>query len=173
MSDEKAIYDLIADDDSGRPALPPAPPLEVMLKQKDVAADRGDCPSCGYDLRGINSERCPECGAMYRESLEKKRRRRLWVHDAMALRWIAIGMAPMLAWFIILMGVLWLEMTHTAMTVRALGMFVAIASMAWAGMNAGEEGGFESDMGLAFLVAVVTGAVNLAFYTTVCARVVI
>jgi len=29
----------------------------------DAAADAGRfCPACGYDLRGIDSDRCPECG---------------------------------------------------------------------------------------------------------------
>ena len=29
-------------------------------------ARQGLCPRCGYDLRGINTERCPECGARVR-----------------------------------------------------------------------------------------------------------
>ena len=27
---------------------------------------QGLCPNCGYDLRGINTERCPECGTRVR-----------------------------------------------------------------------------------------------------------
>lgn len=32
------------------------------LDQSSVSAPERFCPGCGYDLRGIASERCPECG---------------------------------------------------------------------------------------------------------------
>jgi hypothetical protein len=34
----------------------------VRLNAKRVWAAHGLCAKCGYDLRGDNSERCPECG---------------------------------------------------------------------------------------------------------------
>jgi hypothetical protein len=35
---------------------------------------QGLCPRCGYDLRGINTERCPECGT-------RLRLRRPWLQE--------------------------------------------------------------------------------------------
>ena len=34
--------------------------LEIERQRK------GLCPRCGYDLRGLNAARCPECGARLR-----------------------------------------------------------------------------------------------------------
>ena len=31
--------------------------------RRRVRIKRGQCASCGYSLRGITSEKCPECGA--------------------------------------------------------------------------------------------------------------
>lgn len=40
----------------------PDPPPEPLLRQ--LLADRDvDCPVCRYNLRGLRSDHCPECGA--------------------------------------------------------------------------------------------------------------
>jgi hypothetical protein len=36
---------------------PPDPALAALLQEHDVP-----CPCCGYSLRGLTSDRCPECG---------------------------------------------------------------------------------------------------------------
>lgn len=43
-------------------ALPPARALR-RARLLRLRRARGLCPSCGYDLRGAEHERCPECGA--------------------------------------------------------------------------------------------------------------
>ena len=36
--------------------------LNNRIVTMDVARRAGRCPGCNYDLRGINSDKCPECG---------------------------------------------------------------------------------------------------------------
>lgn len=53
-----------------------SPALRIFLSEGDVA-----CPECGYNLRGIGAETCPECRARLRLQLEPIRKpnsRRLW-----------------------------------------------------------------------------------------------
>jgi len=55
-------------------------PLSVFPIRRRLRARRGRCPKCGYDLAGVGSQPCPECGASRRragpipqaEGLERK-----------------------------------------------------------------------------------------------------
>lgn len=49
-------------------SLPPAPDEEVTAPLLEVyLAERDEpCPACGYNLRGLTSDRCPECGQALR-----------------------------------------------------------------------------------------------------------
>ena len=38
---------------------------ERMLRIKLINSDMIPCPDCGYNLTGLKSTRCPECGAWY------------------------------------------------------------------------------------------------------------
>src|SRR5262249_3110784 len=54
-----------------QPAEAPEPALVSFLAARDAA-----CPSCGYNLKGVESARCPECGT--RLELSLVRRSPLW-----------------------------------------------------------------------------------------------
>ena len=61
----------------GSLALVTALPVAAWLAARGRAAlrartrrRRGLCPACGYDLRGLESERCPECGAGEKARIE-------------------------------------------------------------------------------------------------------
>lgn len=56
--------------DGSPPSPAPAAPPGEPPPNRPPAADELSCPDCGYDLRGIASARCPECGlAIDREQL--------------------------------------------------------------------------------------------------------
>jgi uncharacterized paraquat-inducible protein A len=44
------------------PAAPEQPAPEQLLRQY-LAMHDAACPVCAYDLRGLTSSKCPECGA--------------------------------------------------------------------------------------------------------------
>jgi len=54
-------------------------------------ADEGElfCPQCGYDLRGLGSGRCPECGLAIDAPTAGAASRIPWVHGARIGRWRA------------------------------------------------------------------------------------
>lgn len=52
------------------------PGLRIDLIIGDPVSQPGHCPSCGYDLRGIKSQACPECGAIARLCSYKESRKR-------------------------------------------------------------------------------------------------
>jgi predicted RNA-binding Zn-ribbon protein involved in translation (DUF1610 family) len=37
---------------------------EMQTQVKEQRRGSGECTECGYDLQGITSERCPECGSL-------------------------------------------------------------------------------------------------------------
>jgi hypothetical protein len=37
--------------------------IAIWLALRGRSARKGDCPACGYDLRGTPGNECPECGA--------------------------------------------------------------------------------------------------------------
>lgn len=43
-----------------------------------LAANDANCPRCSYNLRGVESARCPECGGELRLALERRRRLNGW-----------------------------------------------------------------------------------------------
>src|SRR4051812_46128223 len=46
--------------------------MSETVEKTEAADDALYCPACGYDLRGIASDRCPECGAtIHRASLRE------------------------------------------------------------------------------------------------------
>lgn len=61
------------------------------------------CPKCGYDLRAVSSERCPECGASlslldatdHRAATSRKSRVLLILVAGAAI----LGLIGLLAWF--------------------------------------------------------------------------
>ena len=55
------MSDLIADEPAGVP--------ETRLLTEYLATRDAACPLCGYNLRGLTSPRCPECGRRLRLSI--------------------------------------------------------------------------------------------------------
>lgn len=43
-------------------ATPPHAPEEPTLLTQFLAQSGGVCPACGYDLKGVHANACPECG---------------------------------------------------------------------------------------------------------------
>lgn len=61
------------------------------------------CPKCGYNLTGLTSAQCPECGAAYDLEALRQARRRPWY---MEVAW-GIGtflLAPLIAWICVVVA---------------------------------------------------------------------
>ncbi len=56
--------------------------LQALLKDRDCA-----CPHCGYNLRGLTSDNCPECGKTINPSAVLSRR------DRLNLSWLLMVMS--------------------------------------------------------------------------------
>src|SRR4051794_34257850 len=59
----------------------------------DRARARRRCPKCWYDMAGIASLRCPECGREARAERRLRRTRRRWRWAAASLPLILAGLA--------------------------------------------------------------------------------
>lgn len=78
----------------------PDDPGSIPVKGKPAAAK---CPECGYDLKGLNTPRCPECGKLVvKKSFEDKRAedsrraaREVW---SKPLALIAVGLVGTAIW---------------------------------------------------------------------------
>lgn len=44
--------------------------LIIKVLFRGLGGSKGLCPHCDYDLRGIASSRCPECGKLIRPAME-------------------------------------------------------------------------------------------------------
>lgn len=58
--------------------------LRAYVEESDAR-----CPSCAYSLKGLDQDRCPECGAALRLSLVRAARPWLWVYGLIGL--IVVG----------------------------------------------------------------------------------
>lgn len=97
-------------DDNPYEVLPPVdlPPVEPPWQAPPDVQSPRDCPACGYDMRGIPSAKCPECGADYHDAVARIARREdsgwswLW-----SLRWALLGLVSMpLLWVPVAWGLL-------------------------------------------------------------------
>lgn len=87
------------DDDIYEIMAPPEIIQEVPWKPPPSVDRPKPCPKCNYDLRGLEIERCPECGTFYQDALlEKRVKSSNAVFDFTAYRWIAYGVIPMMLW---------------------------------------------------------------------------
>jgi hypothetical protein len=64
---------------------------------RDRAKGRRRCPSCWYDMTGVQGLRCPECGRQARKERHLLRTRRRWGRAALASLTLLLGSAA-LAW---------------------------------------------------------------------------
>jgi hypothetical protein len=65
----------------------PRPALASFLAEHDAP-----CPLCGYNLRGVESDRCPECGERLELGLVKRKRLRGWgPFLVLALGWLLLA----------------------------------------------------------------------------------
>jgi hypothetical protein len=44
----------------------PGVAILFLIRRNQIKAASGNCRQCGYDLRGLSSSRCPECGTPFR-----------------------------------------------------------------------------------------------------------
>lgn len=109
--------------------------LRTFLERRDAP-----CPNCGYNLRGLTAEACPECKHALRlqfARVERPTRRRLWLTLAVACVGLASGLTDTAqtvftllrgqsgigsTWLAALMGV-WFLMELWLIVVCGFGLF--------------------------------------------------
>jgi hypothetical protein len=145
--DEIGIYDLLdAEPDTLGPGrLPDSRPLVARKGYRPIPTEttverQRLCPACGYDMRGLTHDTCPECGGEYiAEGYENDP---FAAHDSIwhwfsPLRWIVFCTLPML---LVWMPLGWLATTFGGALGAALagmiGVVGAIGLAAFASMQA-------------------------------------
>ena len=121
------------------------------------------CPGCGYDMRGTQSNVCPECGERYRESLERTQRAQIDWSDLWTLRWMLYGCLPTLVWIPFAFALEFALGTLGAMLLLPTGALVAMGGALWAGKEAMEEVDVIAGLGMVLMIAFCSGMLNLMF----------
>ena len=150
--------------DETYPVLPPPErgPVEIWNPEPDIDEER-TCPKCGYDMRGIRSTRCPECGAVYEQAVLNRNDALASWSVLLSLRWVVYGIAPMflwalLAWFMLKYGGVYGYLAAVVSGVlTALGMAFWSASQAFC-----EERDELAGLALALAIMIAVGFVNFA-----------
>lgn len=120
------------------------------------------CPSCGYDMRGINSDRCPECGREYQESVLRRNDEVgawawLW-----CFRWVVFGCAPMLVWAFAAWFMLHFGGAYGYVGAFASGIVCALGLTMWAATRAYEEQDEIEGLFLSASIMIAVGFINFA-----------
>lgn len=144
--------------------MPPTERAPVTVWQPAPPVDRErTCPKCGYDLRGITSDRCPECGEQYTEAILKKNDDAVMLSWLFSFRWIAYGVLPMFIWAILAWFMLKFGGTYGYIGAFTSGIVCAIGLSFWSASQAFEE--HDEVEGLMLAVAVMLGVGFLNFST--------
>jgi ankyrin repeat protein len=73
---------------------------DIVELREQVVSSEPDCPFCGYSLRGLTSDNCPECGRGIEEIGKELSRQRRVSLASPVLAWTMIGSLSLAAWSI-------------------------------------------------------------------------
>lgn len=120
------------------------------------------CPSCGYDMRGIDSERCPECGKEYRESILRRNDNSAMWSFLWTFRWVPIGVAPMFVWAILAWFMLKYGGTYGRIGAFVSGIVCALGLAMWTAAQAYDESDELEGLFLSVSIMIAVGFLNFA-----------
>ncbi len=149
--------------DETYPVLPPPErgPVEIWSPEPEIDEER-TCPKCGYDMRGISSVRCPECGSVYEQAVLKR-------NDAVAswsvlfsFRWVVYGIAPMFLWALLAWFMLKYGGAYGYLAAVVSGVLTALGMAFWTASEAYEEHDELEGLILALAIMIGVGFVNLS-----------
>lgn len=149
---EADTYEMLPQPEQILPPTLPPPPVRPLLNE---------CPECGYDLRGSNSNICPECGKSHTEALLDAAKRTSLIDDLFCFRWVVYCVAPVLIWIPVAWGLSRFAGAAGMSIAWTLGIVTALASAAVAGRQASEECSMSEGLGLVAVVVLVSGGINL------------
>ncbi|MFG0329683.1 MAG: hypothetical protein ACF8PN_07275 [Phycisphaerales bacterium] len=125
--------------------LPPPRPREARPERGAAGYERSlatpsICPDCRYDLRGVSSARCPECGHDFSEAVEIAHSRAARWLELAPMRWAFILALAPLAWAILrMLAVNSAKLPYSPLNWPLLGGVIAFAASMLAAKLAGDE----------------------------------
>jgi len=143
--------------------LPPVErsPVEIWTPPPVIDRER-ICPACGYDMRGIDSPRCPECGNEYLESVLKQSEHAAMWSFLWTFRWVVIGVLPMFLWAIAAWFMLKYGGTYGRIGAFVSGIVCSLGLAAWTASQAYDENDELEGLFLAVAVMIAVGFLNFA-----------
>jgi len=149
--------------DETYPVLPPAErgPVEIWNPEPAIEEER-TCPKCGYDMRGITSARCPECGAEYEQAVLKRNDRVNNWSVFLSFRWVAYGIAPMFLWAFLAWFMLKYGGPYGYLAAVVTGVLTALGMALWTASQAYEEHDELEGLVLALAIMIAVGFINFS-----------
>ncbi|MFG0329684.1 MAG: hypothetical protein ACF8PN_07280 [Phycisphaerales bacterium] len=135
-----------------------APTIEELA---EPPATPTPCPECGYDMRGVRTGICPECGVTKEEAQERAWRRHENAFSIYVFRWSIYGAAIVTAWCLLTVVAQHFAPLAFAVVMHALRIPIAIFVAGWTGYVAGDESGFDLDFATAFFITATTLALSV------------
>lgn len=136
-------------------------PATVWRPEPQVERER-TCPKCGYDLRGITSERCPECGETYREAVLDRNDKAVTYAWLFSFRWVLFGVLPMFIWAVLAWFMLRFGGTYGYIAAFSSGIVAALGLAMWSAAQAFEEHDELEGLVLAVAVMLAVGFLNFS-----------
>jgi hypothetical protein len=138
---------------------PPREPVEKWRPPPEFEPSR-ECGNCGYDMRAIPSERCPECGEKYTPPIDRPPSPHGKWEWIMPMRWIVIGVVPMFGWSIAAWVLLWLGGPYGFTIAFAGGVVLGLGMAMWCALQAYDEEEEIEGMVAGFAVLITVAFIN-------------